>query len=307
MATDQRVVAIGETGLDSDRMFSPWDAQLENLRRNLALALATGKPAILHCRSKERRARCPGRPARGAAPGRLRCPRRPLRGATACGHPFLFRSARLRAGRHRPRSCGQLLRARLPARRGGIGRGRTAGAIEPPAGRDRLAVPHPTRRPEGARRAGGRRDHGALGRRATRRGHRGAGRPSDRRLRSDLPTAPSQATPPGGRAVVDSQAMTACPKLRPGAAGRFPFCPFCGVSMTPPSPSRQERKVVTRSSCDLVGFTARAERFDPKRCAASSPRTTRTSGASSSGLAVRSRSSSAMLSWPCSGRPRARG
>ncbi len=51
-ARDERVVAIGETGLDSDRMFSPWDAQLENLRRNLALALATGKPAILHCRSR---------------------------------------------------------------------------------------------------------------------------------------------------------------------------------------------------------------------------------------------------------------
>jgi TatD DNase family protein len=33
-------------------MFSPWEAQLENLRRNLALALATGKPAILHCRSR---------------------------------------------------------------------------------------------------------------------------------------------------------------------------------------------------------------------------------------------------------------
>jgi TatD DNase family protein len=49
---DERVVAIGETGLDSDRMFSPWEAQLENLRRNLALALGTGKPAILHCRSK---------------------------------------------------------------------------------------------------------------------------------------------------------------------------------------------------------------------------------------------------------------
>jgi TatD DNase family protein len=51
-ARDERVVAIGETGLDSDRMFSPWDVQLENLRRNLALALTTGKPAILHCRSK---------------------------------------------------------------------------------------------------------------------------------------------------------------------------------------------------------------------------------------------------------------
>ena len=51
-ARDERVVAIGETGLDSDRMFSPWDAQLENLRRNLGLALETGKPAILHCRSR---------------------------------------------------------------------------------------------------------------------------------------------------------------------------------------------------------------------------------------------------------------
>ncbi|MEK6720332.1 MAG: TatD family hydrolase [Chloroflexota bacterium] len=50
-ATDARVVAIGETGLDYDRVFSPIADQLDNLRRNLALALATGKPAILHCRS----------------------------------------------------------------------------------------------------------------------------------------------------------------------------------------------------------------------------------------------------------------
>ena len=50
-ARDERVVAIGETGLDYDRVFSPVDDQLANLRRNLALALATGKPAILHCRS----------------------------------------------------------------------------------------------------------------------------------------------------------------------------------------------------------------------------------------------------------------
>ena len=47
----ERVVAIGETGLDFDRMFSPIDAQVSNLRRNLDLALETGKPAILHCRS----------------------------------------------------------------------------------------------------------------------------------------------------------------------------------------------------------------------------------------------------------------
>jgi len=52
LAEDPRVVAIGETGLDTDRGFSPLADQLANLRRNLALALATGKPAILHCRSK---------------------------------------------------------------------------------------------------------------------------------------------------------------------------------------------------------------------------------------------------------------
>jgi TatD DNase family protein len=51
LAADARVVAIGETGLDFDRVFSPIDAQLVNLRRNLALALETAKPAILHCRS----------------------------------------------------------------------------------------------------------------------------------------------------------------------------------------------------------------------------------------------------------------
>jgi TatD DNase family protein len=54
-ATDDRVVAIGETGLDYDRVFSPIPDQLVNLRRNLALALETGKPAILHCRSAEGR------------------------------------------------------------------------------------------------------------------------------------------------------------------------------------------------------------------------------------------------------------
>jgi TatD DNase family protein len=51
-ASDPRVKAIGETGLDFDRVFSPIPDQLVNLRRNLALALDTGKPAIIHVRSK---------------------------------------------------------------------------------------------------------------------------------------------------------------------------------------------------------------------------------------------------------------
>ncbi len=52
LAADPRVVAVGETGLDYDRGFSPREAQLVNLRRHLALALDLGKPAILHCRSR---------------------------------------------------------------------------------------------------------------------------------------------------------------------------------------------------------------------------------------------------------------
>ena len=45
-------MAIGETGLDYDRVFSPIPAQLDNLRRDLRLAAETGKPVILHCRSR---------------------------------------------------------------------------------------------------------------------------------------------------------------------------------------------------------------------------------------------------------------
>jgi TatD DNase family protein len=52
LAHDPRVVAVGETGLDYDRGFSPRDDQLANLRRHLALARELDKPAILHCRSK---------------------------------------------------------------------------------------------------------------------------------------------------------------------------------------------------------------------------------------------------------------
>jgi TatD DNase family protein len=52
LAGSPDIVAVGETGLDYDRMFSPRDAQLANLRRHLALAHDTGKPAILHCRSR---------------------------------------------------------------------------------------------------------------------------------------------------------------------------------------------------------------------------------------------------------------
>jgi TatD DNase family protein len=52
LVTDPVVVAVGETGLDLDRLFSPLEAQLDNLDRHLDLAARTGKPLVLHCRSK---------------------------------------------------------------------------------------------------------------------------------------------------------------------------------------------------------------------------------------------------------------
>jgi TatD DNase family protein len=50
-ARSEPVVAIGETGLDYDRVFSPISDQLTNLRRNVRLAADLGRPVILHCRS----------------------------------------------------------------------------------------------------------------------------------------------------------------------------------------------------------------------------------------------------------------
>ena len=74
LAGERAVVAIGETGLDYDRVFSPIPDQLANLRRNLALALETGKPAILHVRSTDRPERCAGRDRRRADSGGIREP-----------------------------------------------------------------------------------------------------------------------------------------------------------------------------------------------------------------------------------------
>jgi TatD DNase family protein len=51
LARERVVVAIGETGLDYDRLFSPRHVQLENLRRHIGLAQELDKPLILHCRS----------------------------------------------------------------------------------------------------------------------------------------------------------------------------------------------------------------------------------------------------------------
>jgi len=50
LAGHQRVVAVGETGLDYHYDFAPRDRQREVFERQLALALAVDKPVVIHCR-----------------------------------------------------------------------------------------------------------------------------------------------------------------------------------------------------------------------------------------------------------------
>ncbi len=50
MWADPRVVAVGECGLDYNRMFSPREAQREAFEAQIGAALRTGKPLFLHCR-----------------------------------------------------------------------------------------------------------------------------------------------------------------------------------------------------------------------------------------------------------------
>lgn len=47
---DERVVAVGECGLDYNRMFSPVEAQRAAFEAQIQAALRTGKPLFLHCR-----------------------------------------------------------------------------------------------------------------------------------------------------------------------------------------------------------------------------------------------------------------
>nr|MBA3566784.1 AAA family ATPase [Actinomycetota bacterium] len=60
--------------------------------------------------------------------------------------------------------------------------------------------------------------------------------------------------------------MATCPSCGKENPDGFEFCGFCGTPLTasPAAPTREERKVVTVLFCDLVGFTAKAERLDPE-------------------------------------------
>jgi TatD DNase family protein len=69
LAAAPRVVAVGETGLDRSRDFTPWARQQEAFDRHLALAQERGLPVVIHCRDCAGDIVAPlsrlGRPVRG--------------------------------------------------------------------------------------------------------------------------------------------------------------------------------------------------------------------------------------------------
>lgn len=54
LLADEKVVAVGETGLDYFRDFSPREAQLFSFEQHMALAIETGLPMFLHQRDAHR-------------------------------------------------------------------------------------------------------------------------------------------------------------------------------------------------------------------------------------------------------------
>jgi TatD DNase family protein len=53
LASEPRVVAIGETGLDRYWDYAPFDVQIDYFRRHMALAQRLNKPFVVHCREAE--------------------------------------------------------------------------------------------------------------------------------------------------------------------------------------------------------------------------------------------------------------
>jgi len=71
LASESKVVAIGETGLDRYWDYAPFDVQIDYFQRHIGLAQRLGKPFVVHCREAEAdvvaqlRAAAGGGPLRG--------------------------------------------------------------------------------------------------------------------------------------------------------------------------------------------------------------------------------------------------
>ncbi|MBT8338104.1 MAG: TatD family hydrolase, partial [Gemmatimonadetes bacterium] len=69
----ERVVAVGECGLDFHYDFSPRDEQLDAFRRQVAMAGETGLPLVVHCRDADEAMRAELAGAAGEVSGVLHC------------------------------------------------------------------------------------------------------------------------------------------------------------------------------------------------------------------------------------------
>ena len=280
-ATDPRVVAIGETGLDYDRVFSPVDDQLANLRRNLALALETGKPAILHCRSAAGR-----RDAQDALVAELR--------TAGVGGPAWAAQFGERPPAVIHSFSGPVDYARevidlglaisfsgLVFRRGEEESATVAGARagRAAARRDRFAVPGPAGRAALAQRAGVGTRHSGVGRGATRHDARRPRPAADRRLRpgvstpreDDMTLATPRRLATAQRLLSLGLVLTACSQAAPSSSAlptpSLPASPSAAASVAAeprrrPSPRPWHRR--RRPSPALRRRPARCRR--PVRC-----------------------------------------
>ena len=236
LASSPGVAAIGETGLDYDRVFSPIDAQLVNLRRHLALARDLGVPVVLHCRSAAGRHDAQDallRELDAAALGRRR--------AAGRDHPFLLRAARLRARGDRARVCRLVQRPGIPARRGAErrGRGARAGRTGCWSRRTRRISRRPAPRGAATSRSGCAVTAAWL---AERRGV-DPGRLGDDLVRSY--DAAAAVTSPGAREVAPNDACSE-PSRRPMRSGR------------PPERQRAARQAMWTRSRERADVSARA-------------------------------------------------
>jgi class 3 adenylate cyclase len=58
--------------------------------------------------------------------------------------------------------------------------------------------------------------------------------------------------------------VAACSSCGKELPGEFPFCPFCGASLTAPRHAGEQRKTVTVLFCDVTGSTQLGESTDPE-------------------------------------------
>src|SRR5262245_26651608 len=67
----------------------------------------------------------------------------------------------------------------------------------------------------------------------------------------------------GPTSLAYASSMRTCPRCGHANTADARFCSQCATPLES-AETREERKVVTCLFCDLVGFTARAERLDPE-------------------------------------------